>query len=80
MYRFYHFAAGYIEAECERDPTLWSAFLDLYKKLYTIEQKDRHKQTHLKRLKIKDMKTDLLDEDLNQFLQEEMALDLDLHE
>jgi hypothetical protein len=34
MYRFYHFAAGYIDEERERDPTLWSAFLDLYKKLY----------------------------------------------
>lgn len=76
MYRFYHFAAGYIDDERERDPTLWSAFLDLYKKLYAIEQKDRRKQVRSKHLSKKELKTDLLKEDLSQFLREEMTLDL----
>ncbi|MDD3626305.1 MAG: hypothetical protein PHV06_03220 [bacterium] len=78
IYRFYHYAYGYINEERERDPTLWISFLDLYKKLYRIEQDNRNRNKRLKRIHIKNPKANLKQKDLQQFLNEEMKLDIDL--
>lgn len=77
MYRFYHFASAYIKQERDRDPTLWHAFLDLYNKLYEIEQLDRRSQKHISSRTSKGLKADLPVEDLQQFLREEMTLEID---
>lgn len=74
--RFYPLVSDYIDKERKRDPNLWTDFLDLYRELGVVEQKNRLKQTCLIR-NGNELKTDLSKEDLDQFLQEEKTLDVD---
>lgn len=65
MYRFWHFAEKYIAKERETDPTLWTAYIDIYSQLLKIEKQDRQRLGG----NIK-----LSEEDLEKFLNEESTL------
>lgn len=80
MYRFCHLVGEYIDRERRRDPTLWQGFIDLYRVLHAIEQKDRHRQWRLKPGTVftcRKLPRDLNKKDLEQFLIEEASLDVD---